>query len=54
VRVLHRAVQRTIILVEADQARVEAEHYRKADGKCPYILPYKSIRQILPLAYMVP
>ena len=37
-RVLHRRVRRTFILVEADQARVEADHDRKADGQRPYML----------------
>ena len=52
-RVLYRAVQRSISLVEADKARVEAEHDRKADGRHPYMLLYKRIGQELPLEYMV-
>ena len=52
--VLHRRVRRTFILVEADQARVEAEHDRKADGQRPSMLPEKRIGQELPLRYMAP
>ena len=37
VPVLHRRVRRTFILVEADQARVDAEHECKVDGQRPYI-----------------
>lgn len=33
--VLRRAVQRSVSLVEADQARVGAEHGHKVDGRGP-------------------
>ncbi len=38
-RLLHRTVQRTIILVEADKARVAADHDRKASARSGRKLP---------------
>ena len=45
-RVLHRRVRRPFSLVEADQARVEAEHDRKVnDHQRLYLLPHKRIKK---------